>query len=348
MKRVNSEIKMRTCGFFMSLAIALIITSGANQARAIHFPDYYPVDPVGYGIKTFEWTYGSSGEYTSEVIGTETVPYTSGPIPGVKISNFPYGATGIEYNDGVNVKPLGYDDYYLSTDSSLTVRPSAWSFGTLADGMLIDLGVYYWVKSDLSTWEIVDNYRFLVSIQDVSVLNGNYKDAVILWGLNTDSSFKALNLHGKEYDLGITLPTALDTGGYEVTGFDILGFETGPIALGYIEASTGSLDYLSELKEISPSPTLSGWIWMESGGDFGYSADENDLLYFLSFGPVWYYNIPTGPWGEEGPVGWVYVGWPFLYELDTSTLWFTLPPDIGLWIFHFLSGEWTVLPRIIP
>ncbi len=348
MKRENSQTRLKTCSFFMSLAIALIITSGANQARAVHLPDYYPVDPVGYGIKTFKWTYGSSEEYTSEIAGTETVPYKFVPIPGVKITNTPHGATEIDYNDGINVKILGHDDYYISTDSSLTAHPSAWSFGTLTDGMLIDFGVYFLVKNDLSTWEMVDNLKLLISIQDVTVLNGNYQDAVILWWLNTDYSYEPLNFHGKESDLGITLPTSSDTGGYAVIGVDILGFETGPIALGYIEASTGSLSYLSELKEISPSPILSGWVWMDGSSDFWYSANENDLLYLLSFGPVWYYNIPTGPWGEAGPVGWVYVNWPFLYELDTSSFWFALPPEIGLWVYHFSTGEWTVLPRIIP
>jgi len=93
---------------------------------------------------------------------------------------------------------------------------------------------------------------------------------------------------------------------------------------------------------------FSGWIWMESDSDFGYSSDEDDLLYFLSFGPVWYYNPATSLWGEEGPVGWTYVNWPYLYESDTSTMMFALPPADGLWVFHFKSGEFTVSPQIIP
>ena len=39
-----------------------------------------------------------------------------------------------------------------------------------------------------------------------------------------------------------------------------------------------------------PAPAFPGWVWMESGGDFGYSLEEDDLLYFVSFWPVWYYN----------------------------------------------------------
>jgi len=349
MKRVNSQIRLRTCGLFTSLTIALIITLGANETRAVHFPDYFPVDPVGHDIKTFKWTYGQSGQFTSEIIGTETVPYTSGAIPAVKISTEADGLEyGIAYNDGVNVKILGNNVYYVSTDSSLTAHPSSWSFGTLTDGMLLDQGVYYLVKHDLSTWLMIDNLKLLISIQDVSVLEGNYKDAVIMWWLDTDYSFTALNLYGIESDLGITLPTASDTGGYAVTDFDVMGFKTGPIAYGDIDASTGSLTSLYELKEISPIHSLSGSVWMESGGDFGYSLNENDLLYFLSFGPVSNYNFTTGLWSEEGPAGWIYVNWPFLYEFAADNLWFALPPESGLWVYYFRSGQWEVLPRIIP
>ena len=87
---------------------------------------------------------------------------------------------------------------------------------------------------------------------------------------------------------------------------------------------------------------------MESGGDFGYSLDENDLVYFVSFWPVWYYNFTTGLWDPYGPVGWVYVDWPFLYDFDSSSPWFALPPVDGLWVYHFSTGQWELLPRIIP
>ncbi len=93
---------------------------------------------------------------------------------------------------------------------------------------------------------------------------------------------------------------------------------------------------------------FSGWVWMDSDSDFGYSLDKDDLLYFLSFGPVWYYNITTSQWSQEGPVGWVYVYWPFLYESATSTMIFALPPESGLWVYHFHTGEWSLWPRIIP
>jgi len=125
------------------------------------------------------------------------------------------------------------------------------------------------------------------------------------------------------------------------------GFFPGAIDEVRIYNRALSADEIGELAS-DPVPSLSGWVWMESGGDFGYSLDEDDLLYFLSFGPVWYYNTATSLWSDEGPVGWTYVNWPFLYESDTSTMMFALPPESGLWVYHFRTGEWTVLPRIIP
>jgi hypothetical protein len=349
MKRVNWEIRLKTCGSFMSLAITLIITLGANQARAIHFPDYFPVDPVEHGMKTFEFAYGLTGQYTSQIMGTETVPYTPGHITGVEISNFWRGSTLIARNDGSNVRYLGYDDYYWSTDCSLTAHPSGWSFSTLTDGMLIDQGVFYHVKDNLSTCEMTDDQQILISIQNVTVLKGDYTNAVIFWYLDTDYPFTALNLYGKESDLGITLPTASDTGGYSVTDFGICASGVGLIADGDIDASEGSLNYLSELKEITPIEPLYGWIWMPPGvSDIGYSLEEGDLLHFYSWENVMSYNIPAGPWTPDQPAGWTYFDWPFYYILDSGSLMFALPPEGGLWVYHYSTGQWTVSPRIIP
>lgn len=261
MKRNCLQIKLKTCGFLRNLAITLIITLWATQAYAvqtIQFTDYLPLDPVEYGIRTYEYTFGPSGQYSTKIIGTETVPYTSGEITGVKVSNASDGKTGIAYNDGVNVKFLGVESgcekFYMSTDPFLTAHPSVWSFSTLEDGMVIDQGVYYIVKSDLSDWEMYNTQMLLIDIQDVTVLHGTYKDAVIWWYLDTDKPFTPLSFYGKESDLGITLPTNSDTAGYSVTAFTIYGFEIGTIADGDISASTGSLNDLSELKEIAPIP----------------------------------------------------------------------------------------------
>jgi hypothetical protein len=111
-----------------------------------------------------------------------------------------------------------------------------------------------------------------------------------------------------------------------------------------------SADEIGELAS-DPVPSLSGWVGMDASGDLGYSLDESGLLYFYSSAPVWHYNFTTsewGIWGIDGPVDWIYVSWPFIYVLDTDTYLFVLPPEDGLWVYHFSTGQWELLPRILP
>ena len=94
---------------------------------------------------------------------------------------------------------------------------------------------------------------------------------------------------------------------------------------------------------------LSGWVFMiPDAPDLGYSLNEDDLVYFYSFNFVPSLNTATGEWSIHMPTDLVYVNWPFYYELEPGILWFALPPEIGLWVYHFSTGEWEVLPRIIP
>ncbi|MHC4536517.1 MAG: hypothetical protein ACYS6K_21415, partial [Planctomycetota bacterium] len=82
--------------------------------------------------------------------------------------------------------------------------------------------------------------------------------------------------------------------------------------------------------------------------DFGYSLNEADLFYFYSFDFVQSLNTATGGWSIYRPIGWIYIEWPFYYELDTDTLWFALPPAGGIGVYHNSTGQWEVLSRIIP
>jgi hypothetical protein len=100
-----------------------------------------------------------------------------------------------------------------------------------------------------------------------------------------------------------------------------------------------------ELQEV----TLFGWVFMPPDApDFGYSVNEADLVYFYSFDFVQSFNTTTGGWSIHMPMGWVYFDWPFYYELDTGVLWFAYPPESGIGVYHFITGQWEVLPRIIP
>jgi len=93
----------------------------------------------------------------------------------------------------------------------------------------------------------------------------------------------------------------------------------------------------------------SGWVFMiPDVPDFGYSVNEEDLLYFYSWEFVMSFNLDTSVWSIYRPIGSVYIDWPFYYELYTETLMFALPPESGLWVYHFSTGQLEVLPRILP
>jgi hypothetical protein len=221
------------------------------KAFAAEFAEYFPVVPQNFGIKTYEWTFGQSGQVTSSIEGVETVPYSSGDISGSIISNWTDLGSGIVSNDGVNVKYLGVGDYYISTDCALTDHPSVWSFSTLNNGDIIDQSTSYVVnKNNFNDCDGFTGQSILISIQGVTVLKGNFQNAIIMWYIDGNYTFEPLNFFGKESDLGITLPTTTETGGLSVTAFEIYGFDTGPIAGGDVDADTGNLVDLRELLSI--------------------------------------------------------------------------------------------------
>lgn len=122
-----------------------------------------------------------------------------------------------------------------------------------------------------------------------------------------------------------------------------------PIArINLLPSSENASVGLDNLSVVTSVP-FSGWIYMPQGApDFAYSVDEDDLLYFYSFNFVQSFNLATGGWITHMPIGWVYIQWPFYYELDPGTPWFALPPESGILLYHFSTGEIEILPRIIP
>jgi len=84
----------------------------------------------------------------------------------------------------------------------------------------------------------------------VTVLAGTYADAIIMWTLDAQYPFADLDLADKRPELRIAPPTRQDTQSYSVTGFDIFGLNTGLIASGDIDAESGALVDLAELKDV--------------------------------------------------------------------------------------------------
>ncbi len=222
--------------------------------KTVFYPDY--VTLTTYGTRMFQWTYGRTGEWTSEVLGTLTVNYGDGSCrTATEISNtsFSQGRFWNEaaYNDGITTGMVALGDYWLSSDAYLTSYPSAWSFGRVTDGMRVDMSPYYLLRKDGMQPPARMEFRVnLYTVQDVNVLCGHYAEALILWSLDTRYPYVPLDFGGKDADLGLELPTASETAGYAVIGFRIRGWHADILALGGVDPQTGRLQYLGELKEI--------------------------------------------------------------------------------------------------
>lgn len=236
--------------------LTLIFVLGYANATVygVSFPDYFPLDAASHGLKTFQWTHGRTGSYQSYISGTLTVPYTSGAIEGTGIVNMSDLSQLYATNDGSEVKWIAFaietELGYISTDCSLADHPASWTFSTVTDDMLLDQGTYYFVDPSLTPCEMDNKQSLLFDIQDVSVPFGQYDDAVIIWWLDEQYSFTALDFSGKDIDLGITLPNGTQTGEHSVTAFDVYAYGIGMIAGGDIEAEFGELIELTELVDI--------------------------------------------------------------------------------------------------
>ena len=239
--------------------LTLIFVLGCTNKTVfgVSFPDYFPLDPAVHGFKTFQWTYGGTGTYSSYISGTLTVPYQLGAIEGTGIVNFSDVDTFYATNYGSEVTWLGTDDFYFSMDQSLNGLPIVWAFSTVVDDMLLDQGTFYNYYPSSGIYERDDNQSLLFDIQNVTVLSGSYSDAVIIWYLDEKYDFTDLDFDGKESDLGITLLVTSQTGRHSVTAFDIFAYGIGSIASGDIDAWTGQLVNLAELVDIDfPDPVV--------------------------------------------------------------------------------------------
>ncbi|MCP4451586.1 MAG: hypothetical protein GY809_09010, partial [Planctomycetes bacterium] len=238
---------------------------GEDSAVTVSFTDYMPITSADYGLKTFEWTHGKSGEFISQIGSNVSVPYTSGAISGVEITNMSDYGTLLVANDGTKVRYLGAGDWYISTDTSLTAHPATWTFTDVSDGLTIDQSEYYMVSSDLSTSEKDNTQMLLFEIQDITVPQGHYPSSVVVWYLDKKFPFVAPNFFGKETALGLTFPLSADAAGFSPTAFEILALDVGQIAFGDIAASTGELVDLAMLAETREASTIHP---ADSDGDF--------------------------------------------------------------------------------
>jgi hypothetical protein len=233
----------------------LLILSRA--AKTLSFHDYGAGTPQEHGVKTFAWTYGQTGQWTSQIGRAVTVHYGDGSsLAGVEMTNT-FEVNGALWDEvvGANgsvINVLALGDFYLSSDEHLTSHPDVWSFGTVADGTLFALRPYYIIRTDPDQVGGRDDQMLLYHVQDIDVPQGHYADALAAWTIDVRYPYVDIDLFGRDADLGLVLPTSLETAGYAVAGFRMQGRDTGVIGLGRIDPQTGQLQSLGELTDISP------------------------------------------------------------------------------------------------
>jgi hypothetical protein len=220
-----------------------------KTAKEYWFSDYLTLNPYLYGIKTYNMTFGGTGQFTSEVIGTEIIPYQSGDIIGTRVS-LREGSRVFYSDNRYFYLFLKNNNKIVSTDCDMSAYPPGYIFGKIFDGQILSVsGPAYSVDADLLSCieEIPDFDWALIKIEDVFVNGKRYNNALILWHLNPSIPFVKLNFYGKENDLGLTLPTSIETNGQAITSLNILGRKMGIIANADFHSSSGELQDIYEL-----------------------------------------------------------------------------------------------------
>ncbi|MGQ9589598.1 MAG: hypothetical protein ACUVYA_04805 [Planctomycetota bacterium] len=233
----------------------------APGSRAVNFARYLPSDPASLGKRNFHYSYGAGADFSVRVIGTEDVPYRQGTITGSLLSG-PGGAAGTwtVRSTRREVKVLAVGDRFYSWDVFLWEHPPSWSFSTLCAPGIVEIGRFYRIPKDAvgdpTKAELDVKTQILVELQDVTVPAGAYADALILWHFDKTVRFAPLDFHGKDAELGIALPSGSTTTG-ALASFWVYGIEaaatpptSGPIAVGEVQAATGSLLWLAVLTSV--------------------------------------------------------------------------------------------------
>jgi len=240
----------------------------ASGTKKYWFSDYFPLIPGLYGIKTYEFTVGQTGQFTSQVVGTETVQYSTGAITGTRITFLGgiLGGTGtlsVFRSEKRLLSPLrSLQDRVPSTTCGELVYPPDVSFGQVHDGMILDrrgVGNFEVNINDLNDCEELgfgDSFVDLIQIRDVHISGKRYNNAIVAWELEPKEypglRFRSLNLGGKEQEWGLTpLPTAAETNDWVVDDVVIYGRRVGILAVGLIEAETGGLNAAIELISVT-------------------------------------------------------------------------------------------------
>lgn len=251
----------------LPLLALVLVTLAAAEARAASFAEYFPsLTPSGYGIRTFEQTFGGAATYTSRITGMDTVPYLSGGLSGAILSPYSSGVDPLIASvEGGVVRFLGGNGVYVSTDASLTEHPVSWAFGNITPGQIVDQRPFYTVRIGGGAASIASKQLILFDFQILDALWGVNLDSVICWYLDSAYTYVPLSFYGVETTLGLVLPTVVQTSGHSVTGFEVFARGVGAVVEGDVSAATGSLRTMFQLRGIAPVPEPSSALLLATG-----------------------------------------------------------------------------------
>lgn len=246
------------------------------------------------GIRTYYWLDGESWQ-TGMIVGTETVPYLSG---SVNATIFRFTEVGDDEESGAYLdgKEMWWSvimgDYYLSTDCALTAYPPDRVVGKVWDGLFLDdPAPAKLVKRDGSECLDAGYYDLafpLFKIDDITLYGDKlwtpylpwatverrvYHDALVVYDIAKGAPYTELDFWGLEDEMGITLPTAEETGGWAIDGVAIFGFHQGLVAQADFQVDEGELDDFALL--VSRVPMASVPVhWATGGGtvDWGQAG----------------------------------------------------------------------------
>ena len=334
---------------FFWVVVVMIVGSGAYGAVSDHVLKIEMSSTYNYGFPGDSLYY----EFDAWIQIDETVVSGSMQAP----DGTPY--TMVYESDGVDAW-LGV--YIDSSDPSMLddFGPGTYIFTVIYEGGLADAtSVDYQLPNGDPIPYVTQQPQFVYPVHDevyvpldctlqfYPAINPDH--TIDIWIEPVGGTGLSYNQGRLAYDTSsygpVTLsPDVLYEGGYSINHYVTTTNADGIPAV--MDTDAEAQIHFTTMPAIEP---LSGWIWMVGGHTgIGYSLDEGDLLYFHSFEPVLEYNITTGQWVDDDPVGWIYTEWPFYYVLDPGYLIFVLPPESGLWVYHFSTGHWTISPRIIP
>lgn len=89
--------------------------------------------------------------------------------------------------------------------------------------------------------------------------------------------------------------------------------------------------------------TISEWVWFAESEPYIYSVNESNWIYINDNAvgeAVWFYNFGTASWTDEGPAGWTWFTWPYMYVSDGSVWAYIFAPPSGIWLFHYSDSSW--------